>query len=95
MDKSLQAKHIPDEPILIGLAVNDVWHNHWPRTEPHDPRDMPTVLDYMPPGTPPKLALAKMRSLKKRGLVDGCGCGCRGDWCLPDQLDRRMTRDAR
>ena len=33
---------------------------------------------------PDQLVLAKMRQLIKRGLVDGCGCGCRGEFRLPD-----------
>ena len=37
----------------------------------------------VPTDTPEKVALAKMRSLIKRGLVDGCPCGCRGDFELP------------
>lgn len=28
---------------------------------------------------PPKVVLAKFASLKRRGLLDGCACGCRGD----------------
>jgi len=34
---------------------------------------------------PPKLALAKMRQLYKRGFTGGCGCGCRGDWEITDK----------
>lgn len=34
----------------------------------------------MPPNTPTRLILAKMKSLIRRGLVDGCSCGCRGDF---------------
>lgn len=36
----------------------------------------------MPSDIPDKLALAKMRMLIRKGLVDGCGCGCRGDFEL-------------
>jgi hypothetical protein len=43
-----------------------------------------TVRLAMPPGTPDKLVLAKMRNLIKHGLVSGCGCGCRGDFELTD-----------
>ncbi len=43
------------------------------------------VPHAMPEGTPEKLVLAKMRRLIKRGLVDGCGCGCRGDFELTDK----------
>lgn len=34
--------------------------------------------DY--PGMPWKVVLAKARSLIRRGLIDGCDCGCRGDF---------------
>lgn len=36
---------------------------------PHDYPDMPW-----------KVVLAKARSLIRRGLIDGCSCGCRGDF---------------
>lgn len=35
------------------------------------------------PDIPPKVLLAKARSLLKRGLLGGCGCGCRGDFHIP------------
>ncbi|MFH2045132.1 MAG: hypothetical protein ABIK92_08285 [Pseudomonadota bacterium] len=41
---------------------------------------MPTVQDVMPNGIHGKLQVAKMKSLIRRGLVDGCDCGCRGDF---------------
>ena len=31
---------------------------------------------------PDKVVLAKARKLIKRGLVDGCACGCRGDFTV-------------
>jgi predicted transcriptional regulator len=47
----------------------------------------------MPDETPVKLARAKMGMLIRRGLVDGCTCGCRGDFELTakgaDLLSRR------
>jgi hypothetical protein len=43
---------------------------------------MPTVLDAFPPDVPDRLLLAKMDGLIRRGLVDGCTCGCRGDFVL-------------
>ena len=33
-------------------------------------------------GLPENLVLAKARKLIKRGLLDGCACGCRGDFEL-------------
>lgn len=35
-------------------------------------------------GVPKKLIGSTMKSLVKRGLVDGCCCGCRGDFVLTD-----------
>lgn len=29
---------------------------------------------------PPKIILSKLNTLIKRGLIDGCTCGCRGDF---------------
>lgn len=70
----LQAKDIPDRPVLEFLAQHpDKWHMRW------------DVGVAMPPGTPPKLQLAKMRSLMGRGLVGGCGCGCRGDFAITEK----------
>ncbi len=40
-------------------------------------------------GYPPKIVLAKLKSLIKRGALDGCACGCRGDFNIPqDKLHR-------
>ena len=74
-----QCKDIPDKPILEFLREQDGWST-W--GEGHS---MPTVRDAMPDGAPPKLQLAKMRMLMRRGLVDGCDCGCRGDFDLTDK----------
>ena len=31
---------------------------------------------------PEKVLLAKLKSLVRRGLLDGCACGCRGDFTI-------------
>ena len=74
----MQCKDIPDQPILdfIGKdtsALGCTWFGNAYGN---------SVTHAMPLGTPPKLALAKMRSLIRRKLVDGCACGCRGDFKL-------------
>lgn len=71
-----KCKDIPDMPILRLLADASPWA--WVRRY----RDVPCILDAMPPGTPERLALAKMGMLMRRGLVDGCICGCRGDFSI-------------
>jgi hypothetical protein len=75
---ALRCKDIPDLPILELLAKNPTqWHN-WCWTEWN-------VTEAMPPGIPPKLALAKMRRMIRRGVVGGCPCGCRGDFVITEK----------
>jgi hypothetical protein len=79
----MQCKHIPDVPILRFLNGEVDGYEGWPvrgwgtwfkGSFPN------SVLRAMPDGVPEKLALAKMGMLIRRGLVDGCPCGCRGDF---------------
>lgn len=75
----MQCKDIPDRPILEFLAQRPrVWHTWYPDCE-ND------VSPSMPKDTPGKLVLAKMRTLIRRGLVNGCGCGCRGDFEITEK----------
>lgn len=32
------------------------------------------------PNVPPKIVLSKAKRLIQRGLIEGCACGCRGDF---------------
>jgi hypothetical protein len=74
----MQCKDIPDLPILQFIGShNGSWCN-WYFGDSKD------VHAAFPPRVPDKLLLAKMRSLIRRGLVDGCGCGCRGDYMLTE-----------
>lgn len=41
---------------------------------------MPTVQSVFPVGTKPEVQQRYMRFLQTKGLVGGCGCGCRGDY---------------
>lgn len=71
----MQCKDIQDDPILQFLAQHiGTWCTYG------DTYSMPTVRYAMPENTPKKLQLAKMRQLIKRGLANGCCCGCRGDF---------------
>ena len=80
-----QCKDIPDLPILKFIRDNDPGTGvGWWDMQPRDGYQ-PTVRDAMPPDIPDKLALAKMRMLMRRGLVNGCTCGCRGDFTLTDK----------
>jgi hypothetical protein len=70
----MQCKDIPDQPILDYLATLPGLGGTW--FEGFDN----SVQNAMPPNVPSKLARAKMASLIRRGLVEGCACGCRGDF---------------
>lgn len=75
MTKDVQAKNIPDALALSRVAVlaatGDV------RSASLD--DLAEVLDF-----PWKVVAAKCRALVKRGLLDGCACGCRGDFVVTE-----------
>lgn len=72
----MQAKDVDAIPVLRLL---DSLHGEWAYLFEHHER---SVLNAMPADTPPKVAQAKMRGLIRRGLVDGCGCGCRVDFTI-------------
>ena len=82
----MQCKDIPELPILQFLFDQPIeyyggrkWTN-WFGDEYEN-----SVTHAMPPNTPDKLVLAKMRQLIKKELVDGCDCGCRGDFVITDK----------
>lgn len=77
MKKEIQCKHIPTKPILKWLHDRKVAGKGWALMfEGYDN----SIFNCMPEGIPYKLALAKMRNLIEKGYVDGCSCGCRGDF---------------
>ena len=72
-----QCKDVPDKPILEFLykrrkdgKVWCCWYDGFENS----------IGQAMPVGTPEKIRIRKMATLIKRGLVSGCGCGCRGDY---------------
>lgn len=69
----MQAKDIPEKPILEYLLRHK---GEWCFRYGEDRN----VMHAMPEGTPPKVALAKMAAMIRKGLVKGCACGCRGDF---------------
>ena len=70
--KGIQAKDVEDQAVLDVIGrVND--EGHWA---------MVWDLNAAFPAVPPKVLLAKCRSLIKRKLIEGCACGCRGDFYL-------------
>ena len=92
----LQCKDIPDRPILELLAANPGrWHTY--HANPHTPSVHPAFACIGYDGTSSteregtvRLILAKMASLIRRGLVDGCTCGCRGDFEITPEGESRL-----
>lgn len=72
----MQAKDLDDAVTLAALAACRgkhgvaAWSSRW---------DVQDEIKH----APPKVVLAKLRSMIKRGVLSGCACGCRGDFHLP------------
>lgn len=84
MDKKLQAKNVPEAEILRVLRLRPgKWHTTFDYSGTYDPvkymasfpKESPILAQF-----PEKVLRAKLRAMRSRGLVDGCCCGCRGDW---------------
>lgn len=90
MIKSIQAKDITDAQILAAQAAVRGRHGvpHWATTW--------DIQEHLA-AFPPKVVLAKLRSMKRRGIMVGCACGCRGDWEMPgdDPVEQRALFLAR
>ena len=86
----MKCKDIDDKPILQFLNQNDCFFTYGKGYY------MKTVQDVMPIGTSVKMQLAKMKQLIKRGLAEGCTCGCRGDFEITDigkeYLNKNITQ---
>jgi hypothetical protein len=82
----MQAKDVSDNAVLRFLESREgVWCN-WSLGDVND------VSAAMPEGTPSKVRLAKMRQLIRRGLVEGCPCGCRGDFEITEAGKESLHR---
>ena len=82
-----ECKQIPDKPILDFLLSNKGrWCNWYFRDERDVRNAMPKDL------ASEKLIIAKMRQLIKRGLVEGCTCGCRGDFEITLKGEEYLTK---
>jgi len=69
----VKTSDIADATMLDALAVTRGKHGV-PRWS-----SLGDVENHMAP-IHPKLVLSKLRSMIRRGVIGGCGCGCRGDF---------------
>lgn len=86
-DKRIQAKHVPEAPILRALANSEGWMTHWYGTSEamSDPAWSLPAAEPELRAFPERVLLAKLAAMKRRDLIDGCECGCRGDWVILDK----------
>ena len=76
MDKKIQTKDIDTLKILKYLE------SVFPKcVSAYEDCEL-SIFNVIPKETPFKLILSKMKLLIKKGFVDGCGCGCRGDFVI-------------
>lgn len=79
IDESMQTKDVPDHVMLDAIMATrgrhgvPQWSTLW---------DIEGHL----PGLPKKVVRSKLRSLIKRRIIDGCTCGCRGDFEILEPL---------
>ncbi|UTN93278.1 hypothetical protein SEA_SUNFLOWER1121_86 [Mycobacterium Phage Sunflower1121] len=80
------ARDIPDAVFCAAVAAATLPHGVALRGDVNRVLGGLALDDAAPsdevPGVPWKVVLAKFRRCAGRGLVEGCDCGCRGDWEL-------------
>lgn len=74
MTKAVQAKHIADTDALDAVR----------RCGAAQPSGWAVLLDVQAvlSAFPPKVVRAKLAALVRRGVLNGCACGCRGDFYI-------------
>ena len=88
--KTIQAKHVNKLHIL-----NFLYHmkGRWAcifKAEGTEEELDNSVWNAIPSDVPYKVGLAAMRQLIKNGFVEGCGCGCRGDFEITEKGEQYM-----
>ena len=93
----IQAKDIPDQA-LIDL-IDRLWNAPRAYVEPSGKLTVfyPTAASIFDickqwDAIPAKVIQTKLKSLKKRHLIDGCCCGCRGDFTVVHETDLPLYR---
>lgn len=87
MDKTIQAKHLDDVLMLqtiFALSLGLLERKYFDSGYEMSPTAWVFTWDLEKhfPAVPYKILMAKLNKLIKRRLIEGCGCGCRGDFYL-------------
>lgn len=85
--KSIQAKNVDKLPILKFLSNFGGWACIFKEGAGEDRKGVfeNSVWNAIPMTVPYKVGRAAMANLVKRGLVNGCTCGCRGDFTITEK----------
>lgn len=77
MVKDIQAKHV-DENRVVGAIyrIQAMTAAPWVHF---------CELQAVLPDVPPKVLRAKLSAMIKKRIIDGCTCGCRGDFTVVPQ----------
>lgn len=78
----MQAKDVPDNDFLRAVLTAQLEHQREWNTGTHLPWAFAWQIGELFPDVPAKVIRAKAKTLIRRGLMDGCTCGCRGDYEL-------------
>ena len=73
--RRMKASDVDDRAFLAVVAGYNDATGHWCLTH---------TVEGEFAAFPPKVLQAKARKLIRRGLMDGCACGCRGDYRVTD-----------
>jgi hypothetical protein len=85
----LQAKHIKTKDMMALIdaicAIPKIHKLQWDGFEMRKTWANTADIFALWPDIPQKVILAKLRNLDKKGLVDGCACGCYGGFTVTDK----------
>lgn len=78
----MKASDISDHDFVAAVDLVQRTKGYWASWYDLTEQTPDLGADYVPPFQyfPTKVVLAKAAKVIKRGLIDGCPCGCRGDY---------------
>ena len=80
----MKAADIPDEVFVDAVRAHGYGGSRWAQCW-----DVyPAISEALGVDVPAKVCQAKARKLIRRGVINGCACGCRGDFTVPATVTR-------
>lgn len=88
----LQAKDVPEHVILN--VLESAPHHWWSSWRGFGEYSLPDAAPELA-AVPWKVLNAKLDNMQRRGVIDGCSCGCRGDWHIQELFYGQHADDLR